>query len=93
MKKISFETNPINYLHWNIEIRENLAFLTMNVNEDGGMFDGYQLKLNSYDLSVDIELFDAIETVVRVGKVLSTVTCELSVVAETVGPLFLAKSV
>jgi len=61
MTKISFETNPINYLHWNIEIRQNLAFLTMNVNEDGGMFDGYQLKLNSYDLSVDIELFDAIQ--------------------------------
>ena len=61
MRKISFETNPNNYLHWNIEIRENLAFLTMNVNEDGGMFDGYQLKLNSYDLSVDIELFDAIQ--------------------------------
>ena len=61
MKKISFETNPKNYLHWSIEIRENLAFLTMNVNEDGGMFDGYQLKLNSYDLSVDIELFDAIQ--------------------------------
>ena len=61
MTKISFETNPKNYLHWNIEIRENLAFLTMNVNEDGGMFDGYQLKLNSYDLSVDIELFDAIQ--------------------------------
>ena len=39
------------------------------------------------------ELFDAIETVVRVGKVLSTVTCELSVVAETVEPLFLARSV
>ena len=61
MTKISFETNPKNYLHWNIEIRENLAFLTMNVDEDGGMFDGYQLKLNSYDLSVDIELFDAIQ--------------------------------
>ena len=61
MKKISFETNPKNYLHWNIEVRENLAFLTMNVDEDGGMFDGYQLKLNSYDLSVDIELFDAIQ--------------------------------
>ena len=61
MTKISFETNPKNYLHWNIEVRENLAFLTMNVDEDGGMFDGYQLKLNSYDLSVDIELFDAIQ--------------------------------
>ena len=49
----------------------------------------------SFDLAAVLltELFDAIETVVRVGKVLSTVTCELSVVAETVGPLFLAKSV
>ncbi len=63
MTDISFETNPEDYLHWNIDIKENLAFLTMNVNEDGGVFEGYKLKLNSYDLSVDIELFDAIQRI------------------------------
>ena len=60
MNKIIFETSPSEYLHWLLEVTDKTAWLTMNVNEDKGIFDGYKLKLNSYDLGVDIELFDII---------------------------------
>jgi len=58
---IEFETHPDRYRHWKIEIEEPLAFLTMKVEESGGLFPGYDLKLNSYDLGVDIELHDALQ--------------------------------
>ena len=61
MSNIIFETKPSIYKHWKIEVQNNTAWLTMNVNEDEGLFQGYKLKLNSYDLSVDIELLDAIQ--------------------------------
>ena len=61
MNNITFETKPSIYKHWKIEVQNNTAWLTMNVNEDEGLFQGYKLKLNSYDLSVDIELLDAIQ--------------------------------
>ena len=60
MNKILFETSPSHYSHWKLDVKGKTAWLTMNVNEDKGIFDGYKLKLNSYDLGVDIELFDII---------------------------------
>jgi benzoyl-CoA-dihydrodiol lyase len=58
---IDFQTDPSRYRHWRIETNGEVASLIMDVDEKGGMFEGYELKLNSYDLSVDIELADAIQ--------------------------------
>ncbi len=58
---IDFQTNPSRYRHWKLDVAGDVATLTMDVDEDGGLFEGYQLKLNSYDLGVDIELADAIQ--------------------------------
>jgi benzoyl-CoA-dihydrodiol lyase len=58
---IDFQTEPSRYRHWRIEVDGAIANLVMDVDENGGLFDGYQLKLNSYDLSVDIELYDAMQ--------------------------------
>ena len=60
-KFIDFQTNPASYKHWKIEVAGDVATLTMDVDENGGLFEGYQLKLNSYDLGVDIELADAVQ--------------------------------
>ena len=57
--QINFQTDPESYRHWHLEIDGDVATLRLDVSEDGGLFDGYQLKLNSYDLGVDIELYDA----------------------------------
>ena len=57
MKKINFNINPVNYKHWEVKIENNIGYLIFNVNEDEGLFGDYKLKLNSYDLGVDIELF------------------------------------
>ncbi len=56
---IDFQTHPAQYRHWSYTIEGNVAYLTLDVNEDATLFEGYQLKLNSYDLGVDIELYDA----------------------------------
>ncbi len=56
---IDFQTEPARYRHWKIVLDGDIAELVMDVDEQGGLFDGYQLKLNSYDLGVDIELYDA----------------------------------
>ena len=56
----SFETHPDRYLHWNLSCDGAVARLTMDVQEDRPFRPGYELKLNSYDLGVDIELFDAV---------------------------------
>lgn len=61
MKRIDFQTNPSRYRHWRIEVDGAVARLIMDVDEAGGLFDGYELKLNSYDLGVDIELADAVQ--------------------------------
>ena len=61
--KINFETNPKIYKHWELNIQENRAFLIMKVDEDAGFFEGYKLKLNSYDIGVDIELADAVQRI------------------------------
>ncbi len=58
---IDFQTDPERYCHWRIRIDEPIAYLSLDVDESGGLFDGYELKLNSYDLGVDIELHDAVQ--------------------------------
>ena len=58
---INFNTHPEKYQHWSLEIKDQLATLKMNVNEEGGLYPGYKLKLNSYDLGVDVELNDAVQ--------------------------------
>ena len=57
---ISFHTHPDQYRHWSLEIDGAVARLGMAINEDAGLREGYQLKLNSYDLGVDIELADVV---------------------------------
>ncbi|HLL75625.1 MAG TPA: 2,3-epoxybenzoyl-CoA dihydrolase [Pyrinomonadaceae bacterium] len=58
---INFETSPDRYKHWRLEIDGRVATLSMDVQEDETLADGYKLKLNSYDLGVDIELADAVQ--------------------------------
>src|SRR4051795_8142074 len=60
-KYIDFQTDPTHYRHWQLAIEGEVATLTMDVDENGGLFEGYQLKLNSYDLGVDIELADVVQ--------------------------------
>ena len=57
---IDFQTDPSRYKHWKLSVDGDVATLTLDVDENAGLFEGYQLKLNSYDLGVDIELADAI---------------------------------
>jgi benzoyl-CoA-dihydrodiol lyase len=59
--RISFETSPDRYRHWKLSLDGSVATLSMDVQEDGGVSGDYRLKLNSYDLGVDIELADAIQ--------------------------------
>src|ERR671937_149417 len=58
---IDFQTEPSRYKHWKLAVDGDVATLTMDVDENGGLFEGYELKLNSYDLGVDIELSDAVQ--------------------------------
>jgi benzoyl-CoA-dihydrodiol lyase len=58
---IDFRTEPSRYRHWKLALEEGVAYLTMDVNEDAGLRPGYKLKLNSYDLGVDIELADVVQ--------------------------------
>src|SRR6187397_1378584 len=60
-KYIDFQTDPSRYRHWKLDVEGDVATLTMDVDENGGLFEGYQLKLNSYDLGVDIELADIVQ--------------------------------
>lgn len=60
---IDFQTNPQQYRHWRLEFDGEVASLIMDVDENAGMFEGYELKLNSYDLGVDIELYDALQRI------------------------------
>ena len=61
--QISYETSPERYKHWSLAVEGEIATLTMNIDEDGGLKEGYKLKLNSYDLGVDIELHDAVQRI------------------------------
>jgi benzoyl-CoA-dihydrodiol lyase len=59
--RIDFQADPSKYRHWKLTVDGDVATLLMDVDEKGTLFEGYELKLNSYDLGVDIELADAIE--------------------------------
>ena len=59
--RIDFQTEPARYRHWKLNVDGDVATLVMDVDEKGALFEGYELKLNSYDLGVDIELADALE--------------------------------
>src|SRR5215469_6233910 len=58
---VEFRTDPARYRHWRLAFDGTVATLTMDVDEQGGLVPGYELKLNSYDLGVDIELYDAVQ--------------------------------
>ncbi|MCM0044793.1 MAG: 2,3-epoxybenzoyl-CoA dihydrolase [Burkholderiaceae bacterium] len=60
---VDYQTSPDRYRHWTLTVDGAIATLTMMVDEDGGLRDGYKLKLNSYDLGVDIELHDAVQRI------------------------------
>jgi len=60
---VDFQTDPSRYKHWRLSFDGPVATLTMDVAEDGGIRPGYKLKLNSYDLGVDIELHDALQRI------------------------------
>jgi benzoyl-CoA-dihydrodiol lyase len=59
--RIDFQTDPARYRHWRLELDGDTAELVMDVDENAGLFDGYKLKLNTYDLGVDVELSDAVQ--------------------------------
>ena len=60
---VDYRTDPSRYKHWRLTFDAPIATLTMDVAEDGGLRPGYKLKLNSYDLGVDIELYDALQRI------------------------------
>ena len=61
--RIDFATDPSRYRHWKLAVDGKVATLLLDVDEKGSLFPGYDLKLNSYDLGVDIELADAFERI------------------------------
>src|SRR5579863_7191505 len=60
---IDFRTEPSRYRHWKFSFSDTVATLAMDVDENAALVPGYELKLNSYDLSVDIELNDAVQRI------------------------------
>ena len=60
-QQLSFDTHPDRYRHWKLQFGGPVAQLCMNVDESGGQFSGYELKKNSYDIGVNIELYDAVQ--------------------------------
>jgi benzoyl-CoA-dihydrodiol lyase len=58
---VDFDTHPDRYRHWRLEVDGDVATLTLSVDENAGLVEGYALKMNSYDLGVDIELYDAVQ--------------------------------
>ena len=60
---ITYDTHPDQYKHWRLSFDGAIATLHLDINEDGGIKPGYKLKLNSYDLGVDIELYDALQRI------------------------------
>src|SRR5437764_11362905 len=61
--RVDFRTEPPAYRHWKLSVEGEVARLAMDIAEDGGIRPGYKLKLNSYDLGVDIELRDALDRI------------------------------
>src|SRR5680860_403201 len=59
--KVEFDTAPDRYRHWKLDVDGEVATVTLAVDESGGLVPGYELKMNSYDLGVDIELYDAVQ--------------------------------
>ncbi len=62
-KHVNFDTDPKSYKHWQLEFDDSIATLKMKVSPTDGLRDDYELKLNSYDLGVDIELYDAVQRI------------------------------
>jgi benzoyl-CoA-dihydrodiol lyase len=60
---VNYQTDPSQYKHWSMKFEGEIATLQLNINEDAGIRPGYKLKLNSYDLGVDIELHDALQRI------------------------------
>ena len=60
---VDYQTHPDRYRHWRLQFEGPVATLVMAIDEDGGIREGYKLKLNSYDLGVDIELNDAVQRI------------------------------
>ena len=58
---VSFATAPDRYRHWRLDVEGEVAFATLTVDEDGALVPGYELRMNSYDLGVDIELYDLVQ--------------------------------
>src|ERR1700752_494461 len=58
-----YRTHPDRYKHWALKVEGSVATLTMTIDEDAGLREGYKLKLNSYDLGVDVELADAVQRI------------------------------
>lgn len=63
LERIDYQVDPTAYKHWKVSYKGPVATLTLDINEDGGIRPGYKLKLNSYDLGVDIELHDALQRI------------------------------
>ncbi|WP_349251938.1 2,3-epoxybenzoyl-CoA dihydrolase [Azoarcus sp. L1K30] len=63
IQPVDYRTEPSRYKHWKLDVDGQVATLTLNIDEDGGIRPGYKLKLNSYDLGVDIELHDALQRI------------------------------
>ncbi len=61
--RVDYRTDPSQYRHWKLAVEGDIAKLTLDVAEDGGIRPGYKLKLNSYDLGVDVELADALNRI------------------------------
>ncbi|MFT7652713.1 MAG: benzoyl-CoA-dihydrodiol lyase [Limisphaerales bacterium] len=60
-RRLDFCTQPDSYRHWQLVVEVPVAYLNLDVDEHGGYFEGYELKLNSYDIGVDIELADVVQ--------------------------------
>lgn len=63
LERVDYRTNPTQYRHWTLSVESAVARLSLDIAEDGGIRPGYKLKLNSYDLGVDIELHDALNRI------------------------------
>src|SRR5579862_2023969 len=63
VNSVEFQTEPSRYRHWKLSVENRVAVLALDVQEEGGVRPGYKLKLNSYDLGVDIELYDALQRI------------------------------
>ena len=61
--QVDYRTEPTQYRHWTLKVEGPVATLAMGVDENAGLRPGYKLKLNSYDLGVDIELHDAVNRI------------------------------